>query len=353
MLKAKNFRTALIAVMIFSLVAVTGYMPAAKAATLESASDTISDSDLGASATHVIVIDMGDASPGLDEGDYININFAAEFDDVSSVNATCPAGTSEGGSGNDITCTVDAGGFLHSTSTVTHEITVESVTNPDSGEGAGAYNVTISTHQFGGAEIESTIVKVYVMEDVTVSATVESSLAFSVATTSASYTVAPGVVTTGTSSPDQIAFSTLEAGELEIMGQDLTVSTNASNGYTVTVFADGPFDNGGGADIDAFSSSTPAAWVDPTTTVDINDERTYGYWGVTSNDDSVFSTQGWFQGLKDDSSPLTVMAHNGPVAANSGTGIGSTTVAYAVEITAVQEAGDYDVVLTYVCTPTY
>jgi hypothetical protein len=33
--------------------------------------------------------------------------------------------------------------------------------------------------------------------------------------------------------------------------------------------------------------------------------------------------------------------------------IGSTSVAYSLEISALQESGDYSNTLTYVCTPTY
>jgi hypothetical protein len=46
------------------------------------------------------------------------------------------------------------------------------------------------------------------------------------------------------------------------------------------------------------------------------------------------------------------MYHNGPSDGLTAD-IGTTTVAYTVGITALQEAGDYSNTLTYICTPTY
>jgi hypothetical protein len=52
-------------------------------------------------------------------------------------------------------------------------------------------------------------------------------------------------------------------------------------------------------------------------------------------------------------SPRSIFSHTGP--ANGTTNdIGSTTVAYKVEITPLQEAAqDYNAVLTYIATPTF
>jgi len=49
---------------------------------------------------------------------------------------------------------------------------------------------------------------------------------------------------------------------------------------------------------------------------------------------------------------LPIFGHTGPV--NGATvGVGTTTVAYKLAITDLQEAGDYSNTLTYICTPTY
>ena len=101
MLKTKKLKAVLAFLVIFSMVAIYGYSPAVKAASLESLKDTVSNSDFGETATHVIILDMTDANP-LSGGEYVKVNFAAEFTTISNTNATCPAGTTEGGSGQDI-----------------------------------------------------------------------------------------------------------------------------------------------------------------------------------------------------------------------------------------------------------
>jgi len=48
-----------------------------------------------------------------------------------------------------------------------------------------------------------------------------------------------------------------------------------------------------------------------------------------------------------------VMSHDGP-AAGAGVGIGTTTVGYKIEISALQEQGEsYATTLTYIATPTF
>jgi hypothetical protein len=136
----------------------------------------------------------------------------------------------------------------------------------------------------------------------------------------------------------------------------LNVVTNAAFGYSVTVVEDQNLTSSTGADIDVFkdgASSTPTAWTSPTNT--LGNENTYGHLGVTS-DDSVlsggdeFGTQ-LFSG--EFGSPRQVMYHNAP-ADGVTAGVGSTTVAYKVEIGSLQEAGaDYTNTLTYVATPIF
>jgi hypothetical protein len=71
------------------------------------------------------------------------------------------------------------------------------------------------------------------------------------------------------------------------MGHRLNVSTNARNGFVVTVFEDQNPLSQTGADIDLFrdgnATSSPSAWVSPANT--LNQEQTYGHIGITSDDD--------------------------------------------------------------------
>ena len=342
MLKTKQRRFAIVIVLLFSLMAMYGGMPAVNAANMDSAKVTLSDSDLSAVQTSTVVFDLGTE---LAANEYVQVSFASGFTTINSANATCPANTTAGGSGQNITCTVDAGQTLASTTSQT--ITITNVTNPGT---AGDYAITISSHQSGGTEIESTVTKVYIIDDVTVTAHVDASLTFAVSGV-ATTTAINGDSTTGSTSPTEIDFKTLTVNTEQRMGQTLTVSTNASSGYTVTVQQDQNMTSAAGADIDSFATSAPATWASPAGT--LGDESTYGHMGLASDDSDLTTpfSSGYYRGLNG-TTPLEVMSHNGP-ADGSTQDAGLAHVMYNIEITDLQEAGDYQNTLTYVCTPTF
>ena len=229
------------------------------------------------------------------------------------------------------------------------------ITNPArdtiSPVGNESYEIDISAGAF-----DSGHTRVVILDTVLVTASVDTSFEFTVYGNGASEPV-NGTTTTILSSSTTIPFGTLTAGEIETLSQDLTVQTNAINGFVVTVEADGPLQSSTGADIDTFSNGTtvtnPTTWSSPTNV--LTDENTWGHWGVTSEDHSAnrtneFATSTW-AGLS--TTPVRVFAHTGPA---DGTTFdkGSTTVGYQIEITPLQEAGDdYSAVLTYIATPTF
>jgi hypothetical protein len=139
------------------------------------------------------------------------------------------------------------------------------------------------------------------------------------------------------------------------MAQDLAVSTNATQGFVVTVEQSQNLQTSTGADIDGFINgaytNTPTAWTAPTAV--LGNQDTWGHWGLTSEDDlnsTEFGTDLW---VAASTTPRQVFHHNGPadgVTANSG----STRVGYQVQISPLQEAGDdYTTTLTYIATPTF
>jgi len=305
---------------------------------LDSAKDTISDSDLGvANVTHTIIFNAG---PDLTSGTVISITFNTAFDAIDSGNLSCPGDASEGGVDPTLTCTVST----TLASNTPHTITIAGVENPDT---AGDYDVTISHDQSGNAE--STEMLVYIIDDVTVTAHVNATLTFAVGTTTPSDTINT-VSVTATSSPTSLAFGTIESGQRYLMGHTLAVTTNASDGFVVTVQQDSNMKTAANADIDSFST-TPGAWAAPTPAV--ADETTWGWMGVTTEDDNSGFGNGvdTYQGL-DGVTALQVFAHNGP-ADGSTADAGSTKVGYSIAISGLQEAGDYQNTLTYICTPTY
>ncbi len=174
--------------------------------------------------------------------------------------------------------------------------------------------------------------------------------------------------------PNLIPFGTIEPGEIYTAAQDLYVRTNATDGYTVTVFQDGnlmsaagdeiaPFNNG---DVATPSSRTP--WTEPEDLLD--DEDTWGHFGFTTEDDHITDdgcdpeTDGNFR-LEDDdviwagfdgSEERTVMCYTGPVPDPDSTleqNVNYTRVGYQVEISQLQPAGEYNNTLTYIATPTF
>ncbi|RLC38048.1 hypothetical protein DRH27_03235, partial [Candidatus Falkowbacteria bacterium] len=218
------------------------------------------------------------------------------------------------------------------------------------------YDVTIS-HDESGAN-ESTKMMVYIIEDVTVTARVDSNLTFSIGGLATTTTV-NGDATTGTSATTTISFGTLDYDPARF-GQILKVTTN-SYGFTVTVEQDGELESAAGANINSFrdsptgtGTSTPEAWQPPAEL--LGQINTYGHLGVTSEDNSLTgSTDPFGASLYagfDGTTPIEVMYHNGP-ADGSTDHAGQTKVGYQIEISSLQEAGDYSNTLTYICTPTF
>jgi hypothetical protein len=151
-------------------------------------------------------------------------------------------------------------------------------------------------------------------------------------------------------------FGSLASGTPVLLAQDLTVITNARNGFAVTVIEDQNLSNGAGADIDMFvdgnANPTPTAWVAPTAV--LANENTHGHFGLTSEDSDLNGDEfgvalyaGNFA-----TTTRTVFAHNGPsdgVTPN----IGYTRVGYKIEVSDLQAAANYTNQLIYVATPTF
>lgn len=338
----------IVAIVMFSLVFMYGFAPTiTEAASLEVARDTISDSDVSATGvTHTI---FASTTQAIGAGGYFEVVFDSNITGVNSANVTCPSAGVAGGSGQIITCTY-AGGLAAGPYT----ITMTGAVNPAA---IGSYLVHVRTRTSGAVEIEHSSVRIAIVNDVTVTATVEATLTFFVGGLATSSEV-NGQLTTGSSTSQTLSFGTLEVGTSSTLGQQLRVTTNAYYGYTVTVFQDHNLLANNGADIDSFVDGTAASttaqnWAAPTGT--LGNENTYGHFGVSSDDNTLtggdnYAADQW-KGF-DSTDPIQVMYHTGP-ADGATDDIGSTTVAYRIQINALQEAGDYSNTLTYICTPTY
>jgi len=342
----KKLRKSLAVIVMFSMMTSFAFIPAAHAASLTNVSDTVSTSAPATSATHTLAFDTAVA---LDNGGYINVIFDASYTDVPTSGVTCPGTATLSVSGNTVTCTY-ASGLATSTG---YNLVVPNVTNPST----GFYDVQIKTYLNDDSEQESALVKNAVIDTVTVTAHVDSTLTFTVSGVNTGVAI-NGDTTTATSTATTTPFGDLTAGTQHIVGQQLAVSTNASDGFQVTVTQNSNFDTAAGAIIDPFvdgsAVSSPTDWTSPAGT--LGDNTTWGHFGVATDDDDgagglTAYTDGYYEGLSVGTAK-TIMAHTGP-SSDSEEDKGLSNIAYAVEINALQEAGDYETTLTYIATPTY
>jgi hypothetical protein len=268
-----------------------------------------------------------------------NVNTAGTVIDITSGTDTIAA---------NATVTIRIGTNATSGGTGTNQITNPSV---------GSYEITVAV---GNSDTGTT--RVAIVDVVTVTAAVETIFNFTVLGVDTGLVV-NGDTTTGTSTPTTIPFGTLVVDTQATAAQDLQVSTNAANGFVVTVQTDQQLTSANGADIDGFAdgsyTTVPAQWASPTKT--LGDENTYGHWGITTDDDTVtpsltdtFDVGGTGQRyVSASTTPVEVFRHDGPVDATV-QGVGTTRVGYSVEVSALQEAGDdYTATLTYVATPVF
>lgn len=228
---------------------------------------------------------------------------------------------------------------------------VNRVTNPSA---TTSYEFTITANATNTGQT-----RVAIINNVLVTANVDTTLTFTVSGTSTGTTVNGSPTTTSTTtSSTALPFGTLAANVSKTLAQDLTVATNARNGYVVTVDQKQNLLSSTGADIDGFTdgtyTNTPTAWVAPTN--NINNENTWGHWGLTTTDSTLlgagldFAANQW---IAASTTPRAIMAHNGPADGTTNL-IGRATIGYQAQITALQEAGDdYSTTLTYIATPTF
>jgi hypothetical protein len=162
-----------------------------------------------------------------------------------------------------------------------------------------------------------------------------------------------GATTNITTTATTIPFGTLSSGSPKIGAHDLTVTTNALNGYTITVKGTtSPVLNSGGQNIDEFTgtNATPTTWSSPAgSSASVNT----GFFGYTTNDATLgtgtaarFTTSGpkW---AGTTTSPLEVAYSASQVTAEV------TRVGWEAEVNALQPQGSYTGTVILVATPTY
>lgn len=348
-----------------------GAYNSAQAANLTTISNTLSDSDISALSNHTIQFTVPTSSPGVIAGGTIVVTFPAGFNmgsvafgDVDfAINGTdqalaaAPAAATWGAvvSGQNLTLTsgtgvVTAGQVVKIKvgKNATFGTTgANQVTNPGS---TNSYEFVVTA---GAADTGRT--RVAILDNVDVTAIVNTSFVFTVAGLATS-TAVNGTSTTGSTTATAIPFGVLTAGQIKTLGQRLNVTTNSRNGFVVTVEQDQNLLSSTGADIDGFIdgayTNTPTAWVAPSNS--ILNENTWGHWGLTSEDSDLNADEfGSALFVAASTTPRQIFAHSGP---SDGTTAdkGETDIGYQIQISPLQEAGDdYNTILTYIATPTF
>ncbi len=364
--RAKQLGVFLIAATLSWAVGLPSFINVASAAALTSVSDTIVSSATSTATNHTF---LWTSAAAVTAGQTITIELdpttslfaiaglvAADFvgETGLAVVGACGAGTDEAtvaftSNPDIITLTVCAGDTIP-LGTISLPATNNRITNPNV---VGSYVIRIA-----GTQTHNGDTRVAILQGVTMSASVPTSLTFTITGVASSTVLTGGQTTSTTTTATGIGFGTLDVADDEIGAQLLSVSTNAQNGYSVTVVTNAALTSNTGADIDYFANgvpAAPAAWSAPTSI--LGSENTYGHFGVTSDDSTLpgnpFTGGTLYTGNFAPLAPLLVMYHSAPV---NGTtiGIGTTTVAYRIQIGALQEAAtDYANILTYICTPVF
>ncbi len=326
---------------------------------IRDASDTLSDSDLSAAGvTHTFEFLTTTA---IDAGGKIEVTLHSDFSIITNdADINCDTGGSASGSSTRVAICTYAAGLSAST---TRTITVANITNPATD---GDRRMDIKTYNAAGTLLDRVGVMVYIVSDVLMTATVDPTLDFVISGVNAGSKSVNGIACSATTTATSTPFGTLVVNATTTVCQKLNVTTNADDGYVVTVEEDQELTSDSGSNINSFDNSpngtgstTVHTWVSPTNTLDAY--HTYGHMGVTS-DDQDLTTYGYsdfyhsggtaqYAGFNS-TDPITIMHHTGP-SDGSTQNIGEAFVAYSAEIASLQEAGDYENTLTYIVTPTY
>lgn len=343
-----------------------GVYTTAQAANLVSVSNTLSDSGPSVTSAHDIQFTIPTGST-LANTDDIEITFPAGFTGVGSL-VSGDLTVTVNGTPDTVTGFTAAGAPTIVFNGI--DATAGQVVRIQIADGVVTNPATVQSYEFlvelTNVTTDSGRTRVAIVDYVVVTAIVETVFDFVVSGLATSSSV-NGTSTTGATSATLIPFGVLEANGIYTLAQELTVTTNARNGFVVTVEQDGNLESSNGADIDGFTNgtyvNTPAAWSAPTNT--LLDENTWGHWGLTSNDSDLSGTFGtvnsgeFANGGSGDrwvaasTTPRLVFSHNGS-ADGTTQDYGLARVGYQVQVTPLQEAGDdYTTTLMYIATPTF
>lgn len=366
--KQNKFVSWLLIIAVMALVFNTVPLPSnvLAAYSITDAQELLGDSDLSvASTTHTFTFTTYSATPA--DGDWY-FDFDDDGYDLTNATADCGygtvAGVVAGNWGGTVTCTFPGGLAATTTQVVVYGVTSTST--------AGSYYTEVNNRDDSDTILDRVSLATALIEDIYVTARVDSTLTFEVTAVNSGQSV-NGINCDQTSTATTVPFGVLQVGATTTVCQDLHVTTNADDGYVVTVEQNDELRSRSGSNINSFnnsqdgtgSSTTPMPWNSPSNIIDVY--NTYGHMGVTSDDiDDEDDAAGLLDyanefyegglaryiGLNGYDEPSKIMAHDGP-SDDAYQNVGLARIGYSIEIGSLQEAGDYENRLTYICTPTF
>ncbi len=366
-----------VAVLLIASLITLGWANIAHGAQLTTISDTLADSDVSSLSNHTFLFTTptgvalgenitltfptggaGFSFPSLTEDDVDIADDGVEHTTAADCTGSEKASVAWGSPTLTITICAGDGGAIAAGSVIRIKIGTNATSS-----GTGANRITngatpgTRTIAIDGSMVDSGNALVAVIDDVDVSAAVNESFTFTISAVASAGSV-NGDTTNITTTSTTVPFGVVAPDTTYIAAQLLAVTTNATNGFTVTVQANQTLTSGNGADIDLYkdgaATSTPESFANPTGT--LGSEATYGHWGLTSEDSSLSGGDTFGAALYAGnfvSAAREIFYHTGP-ADGTTDHVGDTKVGYKLRVTALQEAAnDYTSTLTYVATPIF
>ncbi|EDK72488.1 hypothetical protein TM7_0382 [candidate division TM7 genomosp. GTL1] len=217
------------------------------------------------------------------------------------------------------------------------------VTNGNTADTAYYGKVTTYTTNACSTPVDTTAVQFIYTNGTAVSATVDATLSFAVAGTSSGGTC-NGATTNVTTTANTVPFGTVTTGSNKIGSQNLTVTTNAGNGYTVATRYTGQLASGSNTIADhSGSNAAPTSFSAAGTSA----------FGYTTNDSSLGTgTANRFTSTPNVWAAFTTS--NAEVAySNAAVSSQTTCVGQQVGISGTTPAGNYTTTVVYTATPVY
>ncbi len=358
------------------------YLPSAKAASLTNLKDTLTNSAPTVASNHTFDFNVPSAISGADAE--IDITWPASPDftistiesgdvdiELNSVDQTVVSGNTPGASEvgyelNDRVMTfyfgssvsLGAGQSVKVQIGTNADSGVNQITNPTPAGSSQSYQIEVGAYDTDADVADSGSLSVNINSSIQVTATVQSSLTFTIAGVTdsgtcpnSSATGEADIATTATSIP----FGSMTVDTAKVGCQTLTVSTNASGGYVITVQQNQDLTAASGRSIDAFKGTdgsantytTPEVWAKPK---DATPTTHKGYFGFTTDDTDAHSglfASYQYAGFQAIDTPYEVARAAGSVSNEV------DVVSYKLEVTNLQEAGIYSNTLMYICTATF